>query len=55
MDHKQGRPTPSLQRRLFDTWMLAHPDALQQSRGSKPAEIPADLRRELEALGYALE
>jgi arylsulfatase A-like enzyme len=50
-----GRCDEASLRRLFDTWMLAHPDALQQSRGSKPAEIPADLRRELEALGYALE
>lgn len=50
-----GRCDAASLRRLFDTWMLAHPDALQQSSGSRPAEIPADLRRELEALGYALE
>jgi arylsulfatase A-like enzyme len=50
-----GRCDEASLRRLFDTWVLAHPDALRQSRGSKPAEIPSDLRRELEALGYALE
>ena len=50
-----GRCDEASLRHLFDTWMRAHPDALHQTRGSKPAEIPADLRRELEALGYALE
>jgi arylsulfatase A-like enzyme len=50
-----GRCDEASLRQLFEAWMRAHPDALRQSGGSKPAEIPPDLRRELEALGYALE
>jgi len=42
-------------RRLFETWMMAHPDALEQSRGGRPAELPSDLRRDLEALGYVVD
>ncbi len=50
-----GRCDEASLRRLFDTWMMAHPAALEQSRGSRPRELPPDLRRDLEALGYVVE
>jgi arylsulfatase A-like enzyme len=42
-------------RQLFETWMMVHPDALEQSRGSRLQELPPDLRRDLEALGYLVD
>jgi arylsulfatase A-like enzyme len=50
-----GRCAEAPLQQLFETWMMAHPDALEQSHGSRPSELPPDLRQDLEALGYVVD